>query len=132
MCSHGLKLPVFAMGMMLPPLNTEHRQKYACAGYLSRNSADKCAAYESGTERNSCGDQRRSNIAPGILPTKYPPQGGVTQDALDDIRQENTDCCTQRAKPRNQPEKSADSHRACDGRMQKIQMRTLHHDHGFA
>src|SRR5256885_16561633 len=106
MCSHGLKLPVFAMGMMLPPLNTEHRQKYACAGYLSRNSADKCAAYESGTERNSCGDQRRANIAPGILPTKYPPQGGVTQDALEEIPQDDTHRRHPRRKPPNHAAKS--------------------------
>ena len=45
-----LKLVVFAMDVMLPPLNTEYDQKHAGAGYLSRNSADKCAAGEVGAQ----------------------------------------------------------------------------------
>src|SRR5262245_6897881 len=63
---------------------------------------------------------------------KYPPQRGVTQNPLNDIRQENTDCSAQWTKARNQPQKPGKRDDACDRRMQKIQMRTLNHDHRFA
>ena len=63
---------------------------------------------------------------------KYPPQGRVTQNPLNDIRQKNTDCRAQRSKARNQPQEPGKRDRAGNRRVQKIQMRALHHDDRFA
>lgn len=40
-CSHRLTLFVFAMNMVMPPLDTENSQKNPRADELSRNSAEK-------------------------------------------------------------------------------------------
>ena len=63
---------------------------------------------------------------------KYPPQGRVSQEPLDDVREENTDCRAHWSKARNQPEQPGKRDRAGNQRMQKIQMRALHHDDRFA
>ena len=64
-CSHRLTLFVFAMNVVMPPLDTENSQKNPRADELSRNSAEKGAADQRGHERDCCGNQRRANSLQG-------------------------------------------------------------------
>src|SRR5581483_3681546 len=109
---------VLAMDVMSPPLNTEDCQEGRGAGDLSDNSAQECAAYESWHERDDCGNQWRANVAPRIFPVKHPSQCRVTQDALDDVGQKDTEGRTHRTEARNEPEQAARGNRARDRRMQ--------------
>src|SRR5438105_5068471 len=70
----GLGAPEVEVPMVPPPLNTKDCQESHGAGDLSDNSAQKCAAYESGNDRDPCGNQRQANIAPRIFPVKHPSQ----------------------------------------------------------
>ena len=127
-----LRTFVFAMDVVPPPLSAEDCQENHRAGDLSDNSTQQCAANNSWKQRDCCGDQRWSNVAPRILPVKDPSQRRIAEDALDDIRQQNTDRPAQCSISWNEPQKSGSRDRTCDHRMQKIQMRPLHHDHRFA
>ena len=123
---------VFAMDMVSPPLSAEECQEKRSAGDLSDDSREKRAADQSGKDRDSCSDQRRANVAPGIFPMKNPPESRITQDALNNIWQKNTVRRAQCAKSWNEPEKPGCRDRAGDQRVQKIQMWPLHHNHCFA
>ena len=94
-------MTVLAMDMVPPPLNAEDCEENRSAGDLSDNSAQRYTADQSGNNRDSRGDQRGTDIAPGVFPVKYPPQRRVTQEPLDDVRKENTDCRAQWSKARN-------------------------------
>src|SRR5438067_8577068 len=111
---------VLAMGMVSPPLNTEDRKERRSAGALSDNSAQQCAADESGNKRDSCSDQRGANIAPRIFPAKDPSQRRIAQNALEDIGQKNAESRAHRAKARNEPEQAARCNRTRDRRMKQI------------
>src|SRR5262249_33322101 len=105
-CSHRLSLLVFAMNMVMPPLDTENSQKDPGADELSRNSAEKQAADQGGHERDCCGDQRVTDVAPRIFPVKHPPKRHVAQNSLNDVRQQSTDGGPERSKAWNQPEQA--------------------------
>ena len=74
----GLRAPEVKVPMMPPPLSAEDREENRSAGDLSDNSTQKSPANQSGNNRDSCGDQRGADIAPGVFPAKYPSQGSVT------------------------------------------------------
>src|SRR5207247_11203326 len=83
-CSSRLTLFVFAMNMVLPPLDTENSEKNPGADELCRNSTEKLAADERGHKRNCCGNQRRAHIASRIFPMEYPPERHVPHNASHD------------------------------------------------
>ena len=106
-----LSMFVLAMDMVLPPLNAEDCQENRSAGDLSDNSTQQYAARDSWKQRDSCGDQRWSNVAPRIFPVKDPSQSRVAQRSLHEVGQKNTKCRTHCTEPRNQPEKSQQTRR---------------------
>ena len=91
------------MDVVPPPLNAEDCQENRGAGDLSGNSAEEYAADQSGNNRDSCGDQRRADVAPGIFPMKNPSQCRIAQDALDNIWHEDTERRAQCAISWNEP-----------------------------
>ena len=102
------------MEVVAPPLNPEDRQEHRSAGDLPDNSTKKCATDQSWNNRDSCGDQRRADIAPGIFPSKDQPQHAVTQDPLDYVGQQDAKRRAGHSESRNQPEICAECYGAGD------------------
>ena len=67
----------------------------------------------------------------GLRHRKTSRKHSITQDALDHVGQQDAKRRAHHSKSRNQPEICAECYGAGDRRIQKVQVRALHHDYGL-